>query len=123
MIRKRSGFVLLWAVSAVSVVLLLGSTAFFALRTAVRYETDTEIATDEVFLAQQVLETVKYNHRFHEAVDFPSGTVVRNGREYQVEIREEGMVLESVTMKKIICTVQEKRGRRFEASLLLGGGA
>lgn len=59
--RKRQGFALLWAVSAVSIVFLLGGTAFFMLRAALRSEQAMEIEADEAFLVQEVMETIKYN--------------------------------------------------------------
>ena len=61
--RKRQGFALLWAVSAVSIVFLLGGTAFFMLRAALRSEQAMEIEADEAFLVQEVMETIKYNSR------------------------------------------------------------
>ena len=48
--RKRQGFALLWAVSAVSIVFLLGGTAFFMFRAALRSEQAMEIEADEAFL-------------------------------------------------------------------------
>ena len=65
--RKRQGFALLWAVSAVSIVFLLGGTAFFMLRAALRSEQAMEIEADEAFLVQEVLETIKYNSRLQGA--------------------------------------------------------
>ena len=56
--RKRQGFALLWAVSAVSIVFLLGGTAFFMLRAALRSEQAMEIEADEAFLVQEVMETI-----------------------------------------------------------------
>ena len=44
--RKRQGFALLWAVSAVSIVFLLGGTAFFMLLSALRSEQAMEIEAD-----------------------------------------------------------------------------
>lgn len=69
--RKRQGFALLWAVSAVSIVFLLGGTAFFMLRAALRSEQAMEIEADEAFLVQEVMETIKYNSRLQGALPVP----------------------------------------------------
>lgn len=71
--RKRQGFALLWAVSAVSIVFLLGGIAFFMLRAALRSEQAMEIEADEAFLVQKVMETIKYNSRLQGALPVPSG--------------------------------------------------
>ena len=68
--RKRQGFALLWAVSAVSIVFLLGGIAFFMLRAALRSEQAMEIEADEAFLVQEV--TIKYNSRLQGALPVPS---------------------------------------------------
>ena len=56
--RKRQGFALLWVVSAVSIVFLLGGTAFFMLRAALRSEQSMEIEADEAFLKRSSITAV-----------------------------------------------------------------
>lgn len=92
--RKRQGFALLWAVSAVSIVFLLGGTAFFMLRAALRSEQAMEIEADEAFLVQEVMETIKYNSRLQGALPVPSGDVARNGRQYHISIEENHRMIE-----------------------------
>ena len=108
--RKRQGFALLWAVSAVSIVFLLGGTAFFMLRAALRSEQAMEIEADEAFLVQEVMETIKYNSRLQGALPVPSGDVARNGRQYHISIEE---------MREVSCTVTDKTGTSFSAVMLL----
>ena len=56
--RKRQGSPCFWAVSAVSIVFLLGG-ALFMLQAALRSEQAMEIEADEAFLVQEVMETIK----------------------------------------------------------------
>lgn len=117
--RKHRGFALLWAVSAVSIIFLLGGTAFFALQTALRYEQALEEETDEIFLAQEVMEVIKYNRISAGALPIPAGETVRNGRKYRVEIKENHRTVEGVAMQEISCTVTDKKGASFSIAVLL----
>ena len=117
--RKRQGFALLWAVSAVSIVFLLGGTAFFMLRAALRSEQAMEIEADEAFLVQEVMETIKYNSRLQGALPVPSGDLERNGRRYHILIEENHRTIEGVEMREVSCTVTDKTGTSFSAVLLL----
>ena len=93
--RKRQGFALLWAVSAVSIVFLLGGAAFF------------------------MLETIKYNSRLQGALPVPSGNVARNGRQYHISIEENHRMIEGVEMREVSCTVTDKTDTSFSAVMLL----
>lgn len=117
--QKRQGFALLWVVSAVSVVFLLGGTALFALQTAIRHERAMEAETDEAFLAQEVLEIIKYNRVSSEMLSVPSGSVERNGKRYYVEIKENNRTIEGVPMQEISCTVTDKAGTSFSVTTIL----
>lgn len=117
--RKRQGFALLWAVSAVSIVFLLGGTAFFMLRAALHSEQAMEIEADEAFLVQEVMETIKYNSRLQGALPVPSGDLERNGRRYHILIEENHRTIEGVEMREVSCTVTDKTGTSFSAVLLL----
>lgn len=117
--RKRQGFALLWAVSAVSIVFLLGGTAFFMFRAALRSEQAMEIEADEAFLVQEVMETIKYNSRLQGALPVPSGDVARNGRNYHILIEENHRMIEGVEMREVSCTVTDKTGTSFSAVMLL----
>lgn len=117
--RKRQGFALLWAVSAVSIVFLLGGTAFFMLRAALRSEQSMEIEADEAFLAQEVMETIKYNSRLDGTLPVPSGDLERNGRQYHILIEENHRMIEGVEMREVSCTVTDKTGTSFSAVMLL----
>ena len=100
--RKRQGFALLWAVSAVSIVFLLGGTAFFMLRAALRSE-----------------QAMEYNSRLQGALPVPSGDLERNGRRYHISIEENHRMIEGVEMREVSCTVTDKTGTSFSAVLLL----
>ena len=117
--RKRQGFALLWAVSAVSIVFLLGGTTFFMLRAALRSEQAMEIEADEAFLVQEVMETIKYNSRLQGALPVPSGDLERNGRRYHISIEENHRMIEGVEMREVSCTVTDKTGTSFSAVMLL----
>ena len=117
--RKRQGFALLWVVSAVSIVFLLGGTAFFMLRAALRYEQSMEVEADEAFLAQEVMETIKYNSRLDGTLPVSSGDLERNGRQYHILIEENHRMIEGVEMREVSCTVTDKTGTSFSAVMLL----
>lgn len=117
--RKRQGFALLWAVSAVSIVFLLGGTAFFMFRAALRSEQAMEIEADEAFLVQEVMETIKYNSRLQGALPVPSGNVARNGQQYHISIEKNHRMIEGVEMREVSCTVTDKTGTSFSAVMLL----
>lgn len=118
--KKRQGFLmieLLAGLMAVSVTVLAVFSVFYRLAA---YEEEREAAADEIWIAQQVLETEKYNLAFHENEAVPVGQTARNGRVYDVVLEKEAVTVERVPMMKVTCRVSMDGKRPFAASFLWG---
>lgn len=115
--KRRKGVFLLWSVIVVAVVLLLVPSVFFGIRETFHRERIGEVVADEMFLVQEVLEIQKYNRVFHESVPYPTGEVMRNGRVYQVSIKERRIDVDGVPLTELVCTVSANGKFSFSAAL------
>lgn len=115
--KRRKGVFLLWTVIVVAVVLLLVPSVFLGIRETFHREHIGEVAADEMFLVQEVLEIQKYNRVFHESVPYPTGEVMRNGRVYQVSLKEIRIDVDGVPLTELVCTVSANGKFSFSATL------
>ena len=115
--KRRKGVFLLWTVIVVAVVLLLVPSVFFGIRETFHRERIGEVVADEMFLVQEVLEIQKYNRVFHESVPYPTGEVMRNGRVYQVSLKEIRIDVDGVPLTELVCTVSANGKFSFSATL------
>lgn len=117
--KRRRGFVLLWAVFAMAAAVLVGSGLFFCLFSLMEHEKDTEIVNEEALLAQDAMEREKYNVRFGGHEPRLSGRVTRNGRTYEVDWEWEARDIEGVPMQELTCHVTHESGRTFSVTTLV----
>jgi len=115
--KRRKGVFLLWTVIVVAVVSLLVPSVFFGIRETFHRERIGEVVADEMFLVQEVLEIQKYNRVFHESVPYPTGEVMRNGRVYQVSLKERRIDVDGVPLTELVCTVSANEKFSFSATL------
>lgn len=80
---KRRGLLLLWVEIAAAILLLLAGSALALVAGAARSAAEGERQADMTLLAEETLETMKYNERFRRALALPSAAE-RNGLSYQV---------------------------------------
>lgn len=80
---KRRGLLLLWVEIAAAILLLLAGSALALVAGAARSAAEGERQADMTLLAEETLETMKYNERFRRALALPS-EAERNGLSYQV---------------------------------------
>ena len=115
--KRRRGVFLLWTVIVVAVVLLLVPSVFLGIRETFYRERIGEVVADEMFLIQEVLEIQKYNRVFHESVPYPTGEVMRNGRVYQVSLKEIRIDVDGVPLTELVCIVSANGKFSFSATL------
>lgn len=112
--KKRKGFIMLWAIAAMAMAFLLGTAACFSLSTAMSREADMEIHLDETLLAQDCMERAKYNARFSVDEIPLQGTISRNGRTYEVHWQQVAREIEGIAMIETTCRVEHSSGRTIE---------
>ena len=117
--RKRQGFALLWAVSAVSIVFLLGGTAFFMLRQRCALNRPWRLRRMKLFWYRKLWKQSSITAACRARSPVPSGDLERNGRRYHILIEENHRTIEGVEMREVSCTVTDKTGTSFSAVMLL----
>ena len=115
---NQKGFIMVWAAAASAIVLMLSAAAFFVLSSAMKRSLAMEIATDETLIAQEVLEKAKYGKRFAEGVSIP-GEAVRNGRTYEVHLKENDSSVNGVSMTELTCEVSFSGGETFSMATMV----
>ena len=116
--KKRKGFLFFWLLLGLPLVSLTGAALFFIFLQVLQYEKERQIMRDEIFIAQEVLQKVKYNVRFGKREEIPLGETERNGRIYKVELERENIRIEGIFMTETVCRVS-LGSRRYEAGTLL----
>ena len=106
---SRQGFLLLWANLAVLILFLLAGAVLALAGAAARGIAASESAADRVLLAQEVMETMKYNTRFHEAVPIPQAAE-RDGRRYRVHAGIEPYEEGGIPLRRLFCEVTGEDG-------------
>lgn len=116
---KRKGFLLLWAVTALTAGGILISGMAFILHTALDFEGKGEAELDEALIAQDVMERAKYFLRFGKGTMPSSGQVTRNGKVYDVNIRRQKELLQEVPMVRVRCQVKGRGSDGFALETLV----
>ncbi len=114
MLSSKKGFFLIWAELSVCLVLLLATAVGFVCVAAIRYVTAAERETTALLLAEETMETMKYNARFDAALPL-SSTITRNGHSFRVDT-ESGTETVSgipVTFAQVVVTDEDGRECRF----------
>lgn len=119
---KRKGFLLIWAVTALTAGGILISGMAFSLHRALDWEARREAELEEALIAQDVMERAKYFLRFGKGAMPHSGAVTRNGRTYDIEVRQEKELLQEVPMVRVRCLVKGKESGGFVLETLLEDG-
>ena len=111
---SKKGFFLIWAELAVCLVLLLAAAVGFACATAIRYSATAERETTALLLAEETMETMKYNARFGAAVSIPSAAV-RNGHSFRIDTQSGTETVSGVpvTFAEVVVTDEDGRECRF----------
>lgn len=118
---RRHGFLLLWANAAILILLLLaGSVLGLAAMTARQIDQSIS-AADRLFLAQDAMETMKYNLRFHGMVPVLS-KAERNGRSYRISATTGPASAGGLPMRKLTVEVTDERGEKTRLETLAGKG-
>ncbi len=119
--KRRKGFLMIWAIVAITIAFMLGTAAFGLLQAVLRLQQRMEIHLDEVLIAQDDMEQAKYNLRFLEnEISFPE-EVIRNGRTYRVHVGYRPQEIEEVLMVEITCHVEHSSGVSLEWKQLVEG--
>ncbi len=117
--RGRRGFFLIWANVAVCLLLLLAGAAATAVGAALRYDAMAAREETALLLAEDALETMKYNARFGETIAVPT-SVSRNGTDFRVRTETIVESVSGIPMKKVRVTVEDGTGYTVSFSCLVG---
>lgn len=117
--RGRRGFFLIWAELAVCIVMLLAGSVMAASAGAARYWRMTQESADAVLLAEEMIETMKYDRRFGKDLSIPT-EAVRNGRTYRIETMIEAERKEEILMDTAVCIVTAPSGERISFRTFIG---
>lgn len=118
--QKRKAGTWLSIQVAIIVISILSATVFFYAKNIVVNKRNILIKKECILIATQVLDTLKYNERYNENVDYPNGKITRNGEKYEVSINEEHITVEGIKMKKISCEIANKNATPFTLSTYIG---
>ena len=78
---RRKGLVLLWTQLCIFLVMSMALGALCMLRTAITREEACERAAGRIYLAQEVMEKIKYKEKTQRFMAVPEGAVERGGRD------------------------------------------
>ena len=115
--KTHRGFLMVWVLAGVTVILILAGSVALTLSQAMRREVRMEIATDEALIVQEALEQGKAAVRFGTPLSIP-GDMVRNGRTYRVDFYEE-TAAEGAAVIRLSCEVTHESGETYRAETLV----
>lgn len=116
---KRQGFIILWAAAALCVILLLAGAVMAAFSEMIRREGMAESSLSGMYLLQETMETIKYNHAFQQSLPVPGGRIFRNGKPYEVTVVSGQRDAEGISMKSVMVQVEGPYDVIQSAELLL----
>ena len=116
--KTHRGFLMVWVLAGVTVILILAGSVALTLSQALRREVRMEIATDEVLIVQEALEQGKAAVRFHAPLSIP-GDIERNGRTYRVDFHQEETMAEGAGVIRLSCEVTHESGETYRAETLV----
>ena len=116
--KTHRGFLMVWVLAGVTVILILAGSVALTLSQAMRREVRMEIATDEALIVQEALEQGKAAVRFHAPLSIP-GDIERNGRTYRVDFHQEETLMEGAGVIRLSCEVTHESGETYRAETLV----
>ncbi len=90
-----------------------------AVGAALRYDAMAAREETALLLAEDALETMKYNARFGEMIAVPT-SVSRNGSDFRVHAETMTESVAGIPMKKVRVTVEDEKGYTVSFSCLVG---
>ena len=117
--KTHRGFLMVWALAGITVILILVGSVALTLSQAMRREIRMEIATDEALIVQEALEQGKAAVRFGTPLSISKGDVVRNGRTYRVDLHQEETAVEGAVVIRLSCEVTHESGEIYRAETLV----
>lgn len=118
--QKRKGSTWLSVQISMIVILILLAAIFFYIKNVMKIEERTLIKSECIFIAKEVLETIKYNEMYKENAPYPKGEILRNGKKYHVEINEKTVDIKGIKMKEIYLEIENEKGKNFEIRTYIG---
>lgn len=115
----RRGFFLLWAELAVCLVMLLAGSVMAVIANAAYDWRMSRETADAVLIAEEMLETMKYNRRFGGKLAVPA-EAERNSRIYRIEASTETETREGLRMDAAVCTVTTPSGETVSFRTFIG---
>ena len=115
--KTHRGFLMVWVLAGITVILILAGSVALTLSQAMRREVRMEIATDEALIVQEALEQGKAAVRFGTPLSISKGDVVRNGRTYRVDFHQEET--EGAAVIRLSCEVTHESGETYRAETLV----
>ncbi len=116
--KIHRGFLMVWALAGITVILILSASVALTLSQAMRREVRMEIATDEALIVQDVLERGKASVRFGAPLSIP-GEIERNGRTYRASFHQEETMAEGAAVIRLFCEVTHESGETYQAETLV----
>lgn len=117
--KRRNGLLLLWVQMASCLLLILGGSALALTAAAARAEARAAETADMTLLAEEAMETMKYNERFGASLPIPQ-EAERNGKRYAVEARREPASPGGLSCTAAAVTVTAERGRAVKFRAIIG---
>ncbi len=117
--KARKGLLLLWVEIAAALLLLLAGSALSLMGMAARALSRGQEAADMTLLAEEAIETMKYNERFGRTLSLPSSEE-RNGRTYTVTALREQTTAGGLPFAAASVTVTAPGGETLSLTTLLG---
>lgn len=117
--KTHRGFLMVWALAGITVILILAGSVALTLSQAMRREVRMEIATDEALIVQGALEQGKAAVRFGTPLSISKGDVVRNGRTYRLDFHQEETAVEGADVIRLSCEVTHESGETYRAETLV----
>lgn len=117
---KRQGSTWLSVQISIFVILILSATVFFYVKNTLDIKQKILRKSEKVLIACQVVDTIKYNERFHENAAYPTGAVELNGTKYNVSVNRTLTEIEGVKMKEVHCNIEGCDGEIFTLTTYIG---
>lgn len=108
---RRKGLVLLWTQLCIFLVMSMALGALCMLRTAVTREEACERAAGRIYLAQGVMEKIKYKEKTQRFMAVPEGAVERGGQIFYVTVREKPEEIRGIPLLCVQVSVRDRQGQ------------
>ena len=108
---RRKGLVLLWTQLCIFLVMSMALGALCMLRTAITREEACERAAGRIYLAQEVMEKIKYKEKTQRFMAVPEGAVERGGQIFYVTVREKPEEIRGIPLLCVQVSVRDRQGQ------------